>query len=120
MPQESENIGERAVRVQDKGRAAAVRAGAHAEMTVSTKVLVDNDSIIPLADGARGKFVVDHSLFYGAGSKLEIAVWQGCPAGPLAGIAILSDPCRALERMAPVSKPPLLQAFCAGTKLFPV
>ncbi|MFY9750274.1 MAG: hypothetical protein WAJ89_06575, partial [Methanoregula sp.] len=60
----SENIGERAVRVQDKGRAAAVRAGAHAEVTVSTKILVDNDSIVPLTDGACGKFVVDHSLFY--------------------------------------------------------
>src|SRR5208283_2535517 len=79
LPQESENIGERAVRVQDKCRAAAVRARAHAEVTVSTKILVDNNSIIPLTDGACGKFVVDHSLFYGAGSKIEIAVRAGLP-----------------------------------------
>ncbi len=43
-------------------------------MTVSTKILVDNDSIIPMADGTYGKFVVDHSLFYGTGSKIEITV----------------------------------------------
>ena len=46
-------------------------------MAILTKILVNDDSILPLADGTYGKFMVDHASQCMALREKEIAVGAG-------------------------------------------
>ena len=75
-----ENIGERPVRVQDKRGAAPAGTCTHAEMTIVSKIFMDDDRIIPLAQGTCRKVMVNHtSQCMGSGKN------RNCGRGLTAG-----------------------------------
>jgi hypothetical protein len=53
--------------VQDKRRAATRGARAYAKMPVRTQVLVDNDSILPVADRTCREIAVNHAHIHDPG-----------------------------------------------------